>query len=115
MTKDDKERRGLSVQQGGEKIQNFFCSKVEEAWIYREGFPEMPNKKLSDKEMKVYWLMVQQFLYEYTLPIIEALNKDEFDRQLDEHKQNQLQAGPPIVDDDTYYKQTDENDSNLPF
>lgn len=68
--KDDngKERRGISVQQNGDKLKSFFTEKVGDKFVYKHGFPpgREDGKMMNEKEWKIYDITVQDFLASYT-------------------------------------------------
>lgn len=61
----DKKRSGLNLYQEDKKLENFFASKVNDKWIYKEEFPEAPEGAPDKKKWKKYSIEVQEFLYDY--------------------------------------------------
>jgi hypothetical protein len=114
--KDGKTRRGTSIQQNGIKLKNYFSSKVDDKWIYREGFPEPTKKDLSAKEWQLYSIQIQIFLQDYIQKnIIDKFEESTFAKEIDEY---QTEKTPP-PSDDAFYSATMRNSSNpdddLPF
>lgn len=58
-----KRRKGITLMQGGEKIENYFNVKENDKYVYKHGFPEPENPKKMDKEdWKIYFIKVTKFL-----------------------------------------------------
>ena len=61
-----KRRKGITLMQAGEKVDNYFNVKVGDKYEYRHGFPEPENPKKMDKDdWKVYFIKVTKFLRNY--------------------------------------------------
>lgn len=60
---EGKSKRGMTITQDGQKIQNFFYDPETKETKY--GFPEVEDKKYTKDDWKIYFLQVQKFLNEY--------------------------------------------------
>lgn len=89
--------RGVSVMQGGVKLQNYFVEKDGERRKLLHGFPIPAAEKLSDKQWKIYCIEMQDFLAQYTIKnIIPKLkNRPEENAHID----NPDVAGNPEDED----------------
>ena len=75
-----KRRRGVSINQGGEKITNFFSDGQQAI----NGFPEVEAGKQYDKDdWKMYFLQTRKFLQNYTtehvIPKLEGMDYQPID------------------------------------
>jgi hypothetical protein len=103
--KTGKEFRGVSIQQNGVKIPNAFSAKVgENEWKYYHGYPEPTKKNMNETELKIYFLMVTDFLTKYT---IEHTIK----KLVDESYSAEIVGAPDHVDGSA----ADDENSDLPF
>ena len=59
--------RGVSIQQNGVKLQNYFVKKEGEERKHLHGFPKPAVDNLSEKQWKIYCIEMQDFLAQYTL------------------------------------------------
>lgn len=61
-------RKGVSIKQGDEKIQNFFSAKEGDEYTYLHGYPEPEGDTSgwSKDKWKIYFLNCREFLLEYT-------------------------------------------------
>lgn len=58
-----KKKRGVTISQDGKKIQNFFLDK--ETNKSKSGYPEVPKKKMTKDDWKLYFMNARIFLIEY--------------------------------------------------
>lgn len=81
--KSGKEKRGVSIQQDGVKIQSYFSELVDEKWNHKHGFPEPASKNMSETELKIYFLLVKDFLTKYACKyIIPTLQEASYSAEL---------------------------------
>lgn len=59
-------RKGVSIKQGDEKIQNFFVEKDGDNYKNLHGYPEPQGDEKSSDDWKVYFLQCRKFLLNYT-------------------------------------------------
>lgn len=61
-----KMRKGVSITQGDQKIQNFFVEKNGDEYKNLHGYPEPNGDESSSDDWKVYFLQCRKFLLNYT-------------------------------------------------
>lgn len=75
-------RKGMSLKQGDEKIQDFFSKKEGDQYVKLHGFPEAgdPANYRNADDWKLYFMQCRKFLMEYArkniLPQFQADDKD---------------------------------------
>lgn len=79
-----KEMKGLSITQGGNKIQNFFYDVDAKTTSNGLPQPEGDTKKYKSDDWKIYFLKVRKFLTEYTTEhFVSKFNKQLVEETLD--------------------------------
>lgn len=102
MDKQGKPRRGITIWQDDVKLDNtFFQKKDGEEWKYYHGYP-VPGPDMNDKKLKIYFINVQDFLYNYTIK--EIIPKFKYERLVKQASSvasdNTIDNAETIIDDD---------------